>query len=160
MNNCNAWKIFWMGVCRRPKKLTSKYCCDKMQTCARRSNFSGILGIVGTRGNSEEGARLHFTAKEVNAAAHGNIFLARQVLTEAGSFLGQGLGAVCNVMNPQRIILGGGVTKSGPLWWEAVRNTARTHALPEVDVEIVPAELGDDAPLWGAAALAVERMRD
>ncbi len=123
-------------------------------------NAGERLGTVGTRGNSEEGARLHFTAKEVNAAAHGNIFLARQVLTEAGSFLGQGLGAVCNVMNPQRIILGGGVTKSGPLWWEAVRNTARTHALPEVDVEIVPAELGDDAPLWGAAALAGERMRD
>jgi len=109
-------------------------------------------------GNSQSSMKI--TAKEVNAAAHDNIFLARQVLTEAGSFLGQGLGAVCNLINPQRIILGGGVTKSGPLWWEAVRNTARTHALPEVDVEIVPAELGDDAPLWGAAALAVERLRD
>lgn len=97
---------------------------------------------------------IKFTAREVNAAAHDNIFLARQVLTEAGGALGQGLGAVCNLMNPQRIILGGGVTKSGPLWWEAVRNTARLHALPEVDVAIVPAELGDDAPLWGAVVLA------
>ena len=112
--------------------------------------------------NSEEGDGLLFTAQEVNAAAHDNIFLARQVLTEAGSFLGQGLGAVCNLMNPQRIILGGGVTKSWPPWWEAVRNTARLNALPEVDVEILPAELGDDAPLWGAVVLAggIERLRD
>ncbi|MBP7997891.1 MAG: ROK family protein [Chloroflexi bacterium] len=118
---------------------------------------------VGKQGNGQLSIvngqwSMKITAQEVNAAAHDNIFLARQVLTEAGSFLGQGLGAVCNLMNPQRIILGGGVTKSGPLWWEAVRNTARTHALPEVDVEIVPAELGDDAPLWGAVVLANERV--
>ena len=126
----------------------------------RKRNSGELLGTLGTVGNSEEGVLLPFTAKEVNAAAHDNIFLARQVLTEAGSFLGQGLGAVCNLMNPQRIILGGGVTKSGPLWWEAVRHTARLNALPEVEVGIVPAELGDDAPLWGAAALASERLRD
>lgn len=122
--------------------------------------FVGWLEMHGNSQSSIENRQssINFTAQEVNAAAHDDIFLARQVLTEAGSFLGQGLGVVCNLMNPQRIILGGGVTKSGPLWWEAVRNTARTHALPEVAVEIVPAELGDDAPLWGAAALAGERL--
>lgn len=126
--------------------------------------FVEWLETHGNRQSSIENRQssIKFTAQEVNVAAHDNIFLARQVLTEAGSALGQGLGAVCNLMNPQRIILGGGVTKSGPLWWEAVRNTARLNALPEVDVAIVPAELGDDAPLWGAAVLAaeIERLRD
>jgi glucokinase len=51
-------------------------------------------------------------------------------------------------------VLGGGVTKSGEQFWDEIRRTARATALPEVHFEIVPAALGDDAPLWGAVALA------
>ncbi|MEI6150336.1 MAG: ROK family protein, partial [bacterium] len=63
-------------------------------------------------------------------------------------------GSAINLMNPERVVLGGGVTKSGERWWRIVRDTARQHALPQMRVDIVPAALGDDAPLWGAAALA------
>ena len=49
--------------------------------------------------------------------------------------------------------LGGGVTKAGDLWWETVRRLARETALADVQVDVVPAQLGDDAPLWGAVAL-------
>jgi glucokinase len=35
-----------------------------------------------------------------------------------------------------------------------VQQVARETALPEVEFEIVPAALGDDAPLWGAIAMA------
>jgi hypothetical protein len=49
--------------------------------------------------------------------------------------------------------LGGGVTKAGDFWWETVRRLARETALADVQVDVVPAELGDDAPLWGAVAL-------
>ena len=48
---------------------------------------------------------------------------------------------------------GGGVTKAGSNWWAEVRQSAAATALPEVGFDIVPAELGDDAPLWGAVAL-------
>ena len=54
----------------------------------------------------------------------------------------------------RRVVLGGGITKSGERWWEVVRRTARAVALPQVRIDIVPAALGDDAPLWGAIALA------
>lgn len=37
-----------------------------------------------------------------------------------------------------------------------MQKTARETALPEVNFEIVAAALGDDAPLWGAVALALE----
>jgi glucokinase len=57
-------------------------------------------------------------------------------------------------MNPDRVVLGGGVTKSGDLWWQMVREVARANALRPITVDIVPAALGDDAPLWGAIALA------
>jgi glucokinase len=87
------------------------------------------------------------------AAAAGDA-LAQAVLDEAGRMLGTGLSAAINLVNPERIVLGGGVTKAGERWWRVVRETARALVLPQARAEIVPAMLGDDAPLWGAIALA------
>ncbi len=94
------------------------------------------------------------TAKHISEAAAQGDLLARQVLTESARFLGQGIGGAVTLMNPRRVILGGGVTKAGNLWWRTVLDTARRYALPEIPVEIVSAALGDDAPLWGAVVLA------
>lgn len=80
---------------------------------------------------------------------------ALEILRRGAWALGIGLGHAANFMNPQRMILGGGVTKSGELWWRMVRQTAVQTALPEIHCDIVAAALGDDAPLWGAIALAL-----
>lgn len=93
-------------------------------------------------------------AKRVAEAAAQGDGLAWEVLSVAARALGVGIGNTANLINPQRFVLGGGVTKSGERFWEAVRRTAREIALPQVHFEIVPAALGDDAPLWGAVALA------
>jgi glucokinase len=89
----------------------------------------------------------------VSRAARQGDLLAQEVMDDAARMLGTGLGGAINLMNPQRIVLGGGVTKSGERWWRVVRETARAHALPQMRVDIVPSRLGDDAPLWGAVAL-------
>lgn len=94
------------------------------------------------------------TAQMVAEAAAAGNALAQAVLDDAAEALGAGLGGAINLMNPERVVLGGGVTKSGDRWWQIVRATARQHALPQTRVEIVPATLGDDAPVWGAVALA------
>lgn len=94
------------------------------------------------------------TAVEVSQAAAQADELAQEILQRAAWALGTGLGNVANLINPQRFILGGGVTKAGEYFWQTVCQTARKTALPEINFEIVPAALGDDAPLWGAVALA------
>jgi glucokinase len=95
------------------------------------------------------------TGKVLSEAAIAGDDLARELLYRAGWALGVGIGNVANLMNPQRFVLGGGVTKAGESFWDIVRKVARETALPEVmNLEIVPAALGDDAPLWGAVALA------
>ena len=94
------------------------------------------------------------TAEQVARAAERGDSLAAAVLERAAAALGTGLGAAINLMNPERIVLGGGVTKSGARYWQTVRETARAHALTPIRVDIQPAGLADDAPLWGAAALA------
>ncbi len=94
------------------------------------------------------------TAEHVALAAQDGDGLAWQVLSDAARALGEGIGAALALMNPQRVVVGGGVAKSGAGYWRAMREAAATRVLPGVRVEIVPAALGDDAPLWGAVALA------
>lgn len=87
------------------------------------------------------------------AAAQGDE-LAWEALGVSAQALGVAIGSTANLINPQRFVLGGGVTKSGARYWDLIRATARAVAMPEVHYEILPAGLGDDAPLWGAVALA------
>jgi glucokinase len=86
------------------------------------------------------------------AAARGDD-LAIEALKTAARALGVGIGNAANLINPPLILLGGGVTKTGDIFWEGVRQGARMTSLPEIHFEIEPAGLGDDAPLWGAIAL-------
>jgi glucokinase len=89
------------------------------------------------------------------AAAQGDV-LAQQVLDRAAHALGFGIGTAITLMNPKRVVVGGGVSKSGERYWSKLRAAARRNTLPQMRVDIVPAALGDDAPLWGAVALAEE----
>jgi glucokinase len=98
------------------------------------------------------------TARLVAQAAAQGDDLAWEALEVAAWGLGVGIGNAANLMNPERFLLGGGVTKAGERWWETVRRVARETASPEVHFDVVPAALGDDAPLWGAVALAEDRI--
>jgi glucokinase len=75
-------------------------------------------------------------------------------MDDAARALGFGIGTAITLLNPERVVVGGGVSKSGERWWSVVRASARANTLPQMRVEIVTAALGDDAPLWGAIALA------
>jgi glucokinase len=99
------------------------------------------------------GAEEMVTGRQVAELAAAGDLVARGILLRGAWALGVGIGNAANLVNPRLFILGGGVTKSGELWWQTVRQTARETAMPEVHFAIVPAELGDEAPLWGAVAL-------
>jgi len=99
------------------------------------------------------------SARHVSRAAEAGDQLSQQVLDEAARALGRGIGSAISLMNPQRVVVGGGVAKSGQRYFESVRAAARATTLPEMTVDIVPAALGDDAPLWGAIALAEDRIK-
>lgn len=94
------------------------------------------------------------TGQLVSQAAKEGDELAIKALENAGWALGVAIGNAANLINPQLFILGGSVTKAGDRFWQTIRRVARETALPEVHFDIVPAALGDEAPLWGAVALA------
>ncbi len=105
------------------------------------------------------------TGQVVSQAAEQGDTIALQRLEQAAWALGVGIGNAANLINPQRFVLGGGVTKLGSTatsglrqqFWKTIRETAKQTALPEIEFEIVPAGLGDEAPLWGAIALIASR---
>ena len=89
------------------------------------------------------------------AAAQGDPF-SQSILDRGAWALGVGIGNTANLINPQCFVLGGGVMKAGDRFWQVVRDTAHQTALPQINFEIVPAALGDDAPLWGSIALVMK----
>lgn len=100
------------------------------------------------------------TAEMITRAAQEGDAFARQVVAEAASYLGIGVANLVHLFNPQMVILGGGVTNLGPLLFEPVRETVaqRTMAPFRGRLEIVPAALGDDVGLLGAAALVLDAL--
>jgi len=88
-------------------------------------------------------------------AADGNP-VAGAVLAEGGAVIGSLVGGLMNVLDPEIVVIGGGVAGCGEPWWRAVREAVRAEALPVLrDVPVVPAALGGTAALVGAARLAL-----
>ncbi len=90
------------------------------------------------------------------AARRGDLF-ARQVWRRTGEHLGTALVGLVNILNPERIILGGGIAQNRAFLFPAIRRTIRKKAFPIAarSVRVIPAALGVDAGLVGAAALVL-----
>jgi glucokinase len=100
------------------------------------------------------------TAEHAALAARDGDEVALQLWRETGEYLGLGVANVVNILNPRRVILGGGVVaRSGDLLFDTVRRTVRERAMAQLadDVEIIPAELGEQAGIVGTVHLALER---
>ena len=95
------------------------------------------------------------TSKMVSQAAAAGDEVAQQALDEAARALGLGIANAATLLNPKLVVLGGGVIKAGERFLSVVRTVAQKQALQGIEVRIVEAALGDDAPLWGAIALAM-----
>lgn len=97
------------------------------------------------------------TAESIFAAGMHGDPLALEVFHRMGDYLGIGLANLINILNPEMIVIGGGVANGWELFEEHMRRQIDEHAfpLPAAEVKIVPAECGDDAGLLGAARLAL-----
>jgi glucokinase len=82
--------------------------------------------------------------------------LVTETITDAGRYLGYGLASVINLLNPARIVLGGGAIESVGLMFDLAVEYARREGLtaPSERVEFVRASLGDYSGVVGAALIA------
>lgn len=114
---------------------------------------SSLVDLVGGRIDN-------ITAEKVSLAAKAGDSLALAVIAKAAAYLGAGMVNLVNIFNPEIIVVGGGVAKMGDLLLEPARQVVRERAfrLLSQAVRIVPAQLGDDAGVFGAAAFAFSNL--
>jgi predicted NBD/HSP70 family sugar kinase len=116
----------------------------------------GEEALLRGAGRSPVGGRDAVDA--VLAAAASGDQRAAAAVHEVGMALGSGLAGLINILNPQLIILGGFLGRIHPFVAQAVEDQLDRYALAASRrlVSVVPAALGVDAPLLGAAELAFE----
>ncbi|MFQ3681972.1 ROK family protein [Roseiflexus sp.] len=95
------------------------------------------------------------TAHQVAEAAAAGDALARAVWNEAMEWLGIGIASAANLLNPGRVVLGGGLTRAGAMLFDPVRHVVMHRAM-DPELTVVPAALGDDVGILGGAALLRE----
>lgn len=99
------------------------------------------------------------TCKLVYDEARKGDSLCKLVVEETGRYLGIGIANIVNIINPEMIILGGGMAKAGDLLFKPVRKYAREHSFTAAmeGVKIVPAALGVNAGAIGAVAFVLKK---
>jgi glucokinase len=106
--------------------------------------------------NSPLSSAKDITASSIYDAGLRGDKLALEVFRIMGFYLGVGLASLVNVLNPEIIVLGGGVSAGWDLFYQHVREQvdARAFSVPARRARILRTEQGDDAGLLGAARIA------
>lgn len=105
-----------------------------------------------------EGELSKVTAKVVAQAAQGGDPLANSIFKEAGFYIGLGITNLLHILNPELVIIGGGVSKAGDLLFDPIKETVKARAMLSYQegLRIVSAALRDDVGLLGAAAFVLK----
>jgi len=118
----------------------AKYASEQIASGRKSSLGSGVL-----------------TARQISEAAGQGDELAKETFVRAGEFIGQATADFLHMFNPSIVIFGGGVTLSGSLLLDPVKDSIRRHVMEKSYLDglvVTTAKLGDDAGLLGSLAQA------
>jgi glucokinase len=124
---------------------------------ARNRIAQGVPTLISELAEGEES---RITAKLVAQAAERGDETAEQVLAQSMHYLGLGMANLVHMLNPELIVIGGGVANLGERMFGPVRRLIEELAFPEAAeaVRVAPAELGENAGVLGAAAVAMAQL--
>ena len=120
-----------------------------------------LEAYIGNRQIMVLGKGRYDSPKGISDAARKGDPAAVAIWKEVGTHLGVALSSAINLLNPEKIVIGGGVANAGAFLFNEVRKTVKERAMkgPADSVRIVKAQLGEDAGIVGAAVLAVSGQR-
>ena len=134
-------------------------------------NFGGLEEYVGNAQIAARAVKLYAQAGtqktleqcaplELAQAAHDGDSVARELWNALGAEIGSALASVVWILNPDTIVIGGGVANAGDLLFDPIRReiTARTIPVFNAHLRVLPATLGNDAGIIGNAALALDAL--
>jgi glucokinase len=106
---------------------------------------------------AETARRARLEARHVVAGARAGDAVCQSLLDEEADYLARGFISLVHLFSPERIILGGGVSQAFDLIGDRLVAGVRAGVMPAFrDVRIVPAALGDNSGLIGAAAIVTQ----
>jgi glucokinase len=99
-------------------------------------------------------------AKSIAALAKEGDVIACETFRLEGYYIGKVIAAACNLLNPQRVIIGGGVSLAFPLYEQSLRDTVNRFLYTKANnkLQIQPTDLGYNGGLLGATAVAVSGL--
>ncbi len=127
---------------------------EVIQTLKNQKITSGPL-IELTKGKREQ-----VTLREIFQAAKAGDHVCIEKVKCAARRLGCKVALLVNLLNPQMVIIGGGLEEGGSILLDTVRSTVAELSFPEMAnaVKIIPSRLGGDAVAIGAASLVVRQV--
>ncbi len=102
----------------------------------------------------------HITPELIALAAHEGDETAKDIYERAGFALGIAAANICVAVGPRRIIIAGGVSRAGDLLFDPIRRTLRerVYVMPIDQVEVVRAQLANNAGVIGVARWAAKQL--
>lgn len=95
--------------------------------------------------------------QDVASAADAGSVWAQEAIRDGAAALGAAIGGAVNLLDPDVVVVTGGVTGAGERWWVPMERAVRSQLLPAVaDVPVRRSELGADGALLGAARLVLD----
>ncbi len=128
--------------------------------CGRRGCLEAYASGTSIAERAREAGLDVETASGVAGAARSGDAVAKRVWDETCEALACGIASLANVFEPERVVIGGGVSREGEQLLGPVREQVRAQVIGPVarSLEVVGAELGDTVGVVGAAAIAYERL--
>lgn len=122
-------------------------------TLAKRYVDRGLAPILSQKLAEADG---HLSPKLISEAAAAGDAGSIALWQEVGDWLGLALAGAVNFLNPERIVIGGGIAAAGDLLFGPIERAIRLHAFerPAQAVTLIPAALGASAGMIGSAVLA------
>lgn len=142
--------------------------CGKKGCLETIASATGIVRLANEELTKAENSELMelknknglITAKDVFDCARDGDSLALKIIEEVSFYLGFVLAGIANTLNPEKIILGGGVSKAGDILIKSVKEKFNEFAFTPVrnSTDITLATLGNNAGVIGAAWLVKKNM--
>jgi len=138
-----------------------------LEAYASRPAITGRAAAIAMRGDApalakDAGTGLkNIRSKALARSIEAGDKLVEEVVRDAASKIGLVIGGLVNVLSPDTVVLGGGLVEALPdLFVEEVKAMVKRTGLPEIAkcVKVVPAKLGDDAVMMGAARLIANQL--
>ncbi len=107
-----------------------------------------------------EGDISSVTAKMVADAANNGDELALNVFKRAMEYIGIGIANLVNLFNPEMIVIGGGVSMAGDIFFDNIKEVVEKHVMQpgSRELNISPVAHGENAAIMGAFALILNKV--